>query len=199
MTAEPFRGRAPLIATTLSSSSPAGLADLPQFGLLRFSGADAQAFLQGQLSCDVNGLAAGDAVYGSYNTPKGRMLATFLLWRRGGDYWMQLPRSVAEAIRRRVSMYILRSKVVAHDSSDDFELVGATGSSELTQMAPPFDSIPAGALRLSSILGASVLRLDEQRCLLIFDRGHPLRSKLGASVPAISAELWDWTNIVAGV
>ena len=47
---------------------------LSHFGLLHFSGPDAQTFLQGQLSCDVAALQPLHATYGSYNTPKGRML-----------------------------------------------------------------------------------------------------------------------------
>src|SRR5678816_3580938 len=95
------------------------LVGLAQFGLLEFSGADAQAFLHAQLSCDVGSLEPGQARYGSYNTPKGRMLASFLLWRTETGFTMQLPRSVCEATRRRLSMYVLRSKVTVRDASDD--------------------------------------------------------------------------------
>ena len=58
---------------------PAAL--LNDFSLLRFSGPDTQAFLQGQLTCDVQALQTGTSTYGGYCTPKGRLLATFLLWR----------------------------------------------------------------------------------------------------------------------
>jgi folate-binding protein YgfZ len=198
MTAKLGHGQ-PDTATTLPSSCPAGLAKLPHFGLLRFAGPDAQSFLHGQLSCDVNSLEPGEAVFGSYNTPKGRMLATFLLWRDDDGYTMQLPRSIVEAIRRRLTMYVLRSKVVVQDLSDKFEFIGATGRTVLAQLAPPFDSIPGRALRLSSVPGASVLRLDEERCLMIFDREQSPHENLSATLPTLSAELWDWTNIVAGV
>ncbi|NBR29661.1 MAG: folate-binding protein, partial [Betaproteobacteria bacterium] len=100
---------------------------LTHFGLLRFSGPDAQTFLQGQLSCDVAALQPLRATYGSYNTPKGRMLANFVLWRAGADYFMQLPRALCEPIRKRLSMYILRSKVQAVDVSEAFALFGLTG------------------------------------------------------------------------
>ena len=57
--------------------------ELAQFGLIRFSGVEAQTFLHNQLSCDVAALTGNKSTYGSYCTPKGRMLATFLLWRSG--------------------------------------------------------------------------------------------------------------------
>ena len=91
------------------------VAELSDFGLLRCSGAEAQSFLQGQLSCDVTGLAPGQALYGSYNSPKGRMLASFLLWRDDAGYALQLPRSLCAPIAKRLSMYVLRSKVTVRD------------------------------------------------------------------------------------
>jgi folate-binding Fe-S cluster repair protein YgfZ len=65
---------------------PAALLD--DFSLLRFSGPDTQAFLHGQLTCDVQALNPRTSTYGGYCTPKGRLLATFLLWRDDDGYMM---------------------------------------------------------------------------------------------------------------
>ena len=43
---------------------------LSQFGLIRFSGTDAQAFLHAQLSCEVTALMPGHSTYGAYCTPR---------------------------------------------------------------------------------------------------------------------------------
>src|SRR5690242_18912482 len=47
---------------------------LMQLGLIEARGADADAFLQGQLSNDVRKVTAELAQLTSYNSPKGRML-----------------------------------------------------------------------------------------------------------------------------
>lgn len=60
-----------------STGSGTVLADLSHFGLIRFSGEDAQIFLQGQVSCDVGEIDTIHAHYGSYCNPKGRILASF--------------------------------------------------------------------------------------------------------------------------
>ena len=137
-----------------------GIANLSHFGLIRFAGEDAQAFLQGQLSCDVHALQTGQALYGSYNTAKGRMLASFLLWRDDAGYVMQLPRSLCEPIRKRLSMYILRSKVKALDASEDYVLLGIAGTDTASLLAPLFKTIPSTALAMSATAGAQLLRLD---------------------------------------
>ena len=103
-------------------------ADLSHFGLIRFAGDDARDFLNGQLSCDIASLEPRRARYGSYSTPQGRMLASFLLWREAGVFFMQLPGSVREATQKRLAMYILRSKVKAEDASGAHVLIGVAGN-----------------------------------------------------------------------
>jgi len=110
---------------------------LSHFGLLRFSGPDTQTFLQGQLSCDVAALQPMHATHGSYNTPKGRMLANFVLWRVGADFFMQLPRALCEPIHKRLSMYILRSKVQAADVSNEYALFGLVGENAVAGIGTP--------------------------------------------------------------
>ena len=141
---------------------PIVYAPLAQTGLLRFSGADAQTFLQGQLSCDVAALQPLRATHGSYNTPKGRMLASFVLWRAGADYFMQLPHALCEPIRKRLSMYILRSKVQAADVSDKYALIGL-----LDAKAPGAIDLPATPMTLSETAGGWALRLDARRVEII--------------------------------
>ncbi|MEO8442765.1 MAG: folate-binding protein YgfZ [Betaproteobacteria bacterium] len=199
MPADPSSLQASPMSAGLATAPIDGIAALAHFGLLKFTGADVQTFLQGQVSCDVGGLQRWQAIYGSYNTPKGRMLATFLLWRDDTGYAMQLPRSLCEPIRRRLSMYVLRSKVSIHDAGDGYELLGAVGSAAKTHIARLFPDAPAQTLTMTSGLGASLLRLDDERFLIVVQRGHALREELTAGLAAVSPEIWDWTNIRAGI
>jgi len=195
---------APSRGTTLLNDAltpVSGVAALTHFGLLQFTGADAAAFLQGQLSCDVNALQPGHAVYGSYNTPKGRMLASFLLWRDDTGFTMQLPRSVCEATRRRLSMYVLRSKVTVRDASNDYVLLGAAGTDATLVLASLITDPPAAALTIAAAPGTRLLRLDSSRVLIVVDRehGHALTEALTAQLHPLSTDLWDWTDIRAGI
>ena len=101
---------------------------LNDFSLLRFSGPDAPAFLQGQLTCDVLALKPGTGTYGGYCNPKGRLLATFLLIADDAGFIMLLPAALAEPTRKRLTMYILRSKVKLEDVSTTQVACGAPGS-----------------------------------------------------------------------
>ena len=167
-----------------------------QTGLLRFSGADAQTFLQGQLSCDVAELQPLRATYGSYNTPKGRMLASVVLWRAGADYFMQLPRALCEPIRKRLSMYILRSKVQAVDVSDEYALFGLVGDHTVSGI-----DVPVTQMTLAEAAGGWSLRLDARRVEVIVpaakaaETSDLLKKEAG---PAAEAA-WELASIHAGI
>ena len=127
------------------SAAGVTLYPLDGMGLLAFSGEDAQSFLQGQLSCDVSVVANSRSTYGSYCTPQGRMLATFLLWSSGGRYFMQLPASLCESIRKRLSMYVLRAKVKIEDASGDRALFGIAAEGAARAIEAVFGGVPASA------------------------------------------------------
>jgi tRNA-modifying protein YgfZ len=108
-----------------TGSSPDALFnDITQFAVLRVSGADAATFLQGQLTCDVLGLAAERWTWGAYCSAKGRVLANFMLWASGGGYRIMLPQSLASTAAKRLRMFVLRSKVLIEDESDSIVLLG---------------------------------------------------------------------------
>lgn len=76
---------------------------------LRVTGADAETFLQGQLSGDVRNPGLG---WTSYNSPKGRMLGVLRLAREGDRFDLHLPPALLEPLARRLRMFVLRSNVV---------------------------------------------------------------------------------------
>lgn len=92
---------------------------LNDYVVLDAIGPDAQSFLQGQLSCDIDALS-GDATFSGYCTANGRLLATGLVWQEPADpshFRILVHRSLAEALHKRLSMFVLRSKVQLHLSS----------------------------------------------------------------------------------
>jgi folate-binding protein YgfZ len=108
-------------------TSGAFLCDLPSYALLEISGADAEAFLQAQLSSDVHALDAGHSQLSTYNSPKGRVLATMLLWRNADSFLVQAAASLAPALLKRLRMYVLRAKVHLDSADDRYVRFGIAG------------------------------------------------------------------------
>jgi folate-binding protein YgfZ len=172
---------------------PPTLVTLDRFGLLAFTGADARAFLQGQLSCDVEGLAPDAVTPGSYNTPKGRMLATFLLWAEADGYRMLLPRTLCEPIRKRLAMFILRSKVKAEDMTAEHRLYGLLAGDAAEVCAPLGVAAPTQAYRVATTAGHTAVRLDTDRILLV----TPADVSLAAT--AANDDAWALADIRNGL
>ncbi|MCW5607715.1 MAG: folate-binding protein YgfZ [Nitrosomonas sp.] len=179
------------------------LVDLSHYGLLIFSGEDAQAFLQNQLSCDVTLVNAHQAQYGSYCTPKGRVLANFILWQRDDEWFMQLPVNLCSAIRKRLSMFILRSKVRINESSDQWIRIGVAGKAACEQVAGTVHiSVNADSpLQVIRTAQADVLCHAADRIELIVTPEHAseLWNILRRHAQPSSADRWDWLAIQAGI
>jgi folate-binding protein YgfZ len=99
-------------------------ARLSRYGLLVATGADARAFLHAQLTNDIERLPADRAALAGWCTAKGRLLATLLVIPSPDGFLLQLARDVAPAIAKRLSMYVLRSKVKITDESDAWAQYG---------------------------------------------------------------------------
>ena len=59
-----------------------GVAPLPQYGVIRAEGQDAASFLHGQLTQDVALLGVTEARLAAFCSAKGRMQASFVMFKR---------------------------------------------------------------------------------------------------------------------
>lgn len=140
---------------------------LTDWSLLHFSGPDTPGFLHGQLTCDVLALQPGTSTYGGYCNPKGRLLATFLLWMDGGGYTMLLPAAIAEAIRKRLTMYVLRAKVKIEDITTRHTCIGIAGSATVADIAALGGTLPDRQHAVTRNEKAIVVHLPLRRYLAI--------------------------------
>ena len=86
------------------------IAPLTTYSIVRVSGADAETFLQGQLSCDVKEVTTEQSSLGTANTSKGRTYAMFRIAKLADDYLIRLPSELAQDFVARLSKYIVFSK-----------------------------------------------------------------------------------------
>jgi hypothetical protein len=97
---------------------------LAHLGILRFTGADALTFLQGQVSNDVQQLNAGNPVLAAYSSPQGRVLALIYLLPHSSGVLAILPREILQPTMERMRKYILRAKVRIEDAADALVVAG---------------------------------------------------------------------------
>ena len=86
------------------------VAPVTDLGLIGIAGEDAASFLHNQLTNDVEHLGTLEARLAGYCTPKGRLQATFLMWRDAENIYLQLPRAIQAPLQKRLTMFVLRAK-----------------------------------------------------------------------------------------
>jgi folate-binding protein YgfZ len=192
---------APLAPALAAARDGTVACDLSPLSVLAVGGADAAAFLQGQLSSDVAGLAEGAASRTSFNSPKGRMLANFVLWRDGPTSFRALvPGDLAEPLRKRLSMYVLRSKVVLEDVSGASSRFGVGGPRAADVLRDALGA-PPGALSVTVLGDATVIGLPGPRYVVLAapDRAASVLDRLLAGAVPAPFPVWEWLTVRAGV
>jgi len=178
------------------------LADLSDWGLIALAGEEAQTFLHGLITNDLRELTEANAVFAALCSAKGRMLANFLVLKRGDNILLMLPAELRETIQKRLSMFILRAKVKARDASGEWVRLGLAG--------PGADGLVASVLgtRLADnpmCVGHSdsviALRLGPDRFDILVQPGAAAAvwEKLAAQARPVGTPAWAWLLTSGGI
>jgi len=179
------------------------LVDLSSLALIRATGPDTVAFLQGQLSNDIRLVEATRTQLSSYNTPKGRMLAVFRIFRRGDDYFLQLPGELVDDVLKRLRMFVLRSKVVLDRADADLACFGLSGPKIAELAKPLIGEPPAQPDECVTIDHTTVLAVPGPAARLEvvapIDEAAALWQALAPHCRPVSIAVWRWLDIEAGI
>jgi folate-binding protein YgfZ len=96
--------------------------------LLRVSGADAEVFLQSQLSNDINLLKKGVQL-SSFCQHQGKIIALFWVMRSGEDFLLSFPEDLNEKVISRLKMFVIMSDVKIEDISSQYNQIGLINES----------------------------------------------------------------------
>lgn len=171
-----------------------GIAPLPHLGVIRAEGEDAAKFLHGQLTQDFSLLGLSEARLAAFCSAKGRMQASFIAFKRSHDeIWLVCSRDLLASTLKRLSMFVLRSKVKLSDASESVALCGVAGAALQVLAA----GTPAAwtQQRLGDASLVSLYPADGQaRALWSAPAGTPLPQG-----PALRVEDWLWSEVRSGV
>jgi hypothetical protein len=187
-----------------AAATGAVLADASSTGVLAIAGADAAAFLHGQLSNDVRRLARGEGQWTSYNSPKGRLLATMFLYRPddGPDdrFEALLAADLAEPVRRRLAMFVLRSKVALADETPAWLRLGLGGPGAAAAAAEALGSAPGPGHVITSD-GVRMIALPDGRLVVLAPEASAPAAfdRLARSATPAGAPVWAWLGVRSGV
>lgn len=196
--------------TELASSDPAAMpegfvAPLTDLGLIAFTGEDATHFLHNQLTNDVEHLSAEEARLAGYCTPKGRLLATLLMWKNADAIVLLMPRQILPAIQKRLGMYVLRAKVKVADITGDSALLGIGGSLAADALKTHFADLPGTPYAKIETEGGTLIRVADATGLPRYlwiaaaERAIAAWPSLTAKLKALGTSAWRLTDIQAAL
>lgn len=186
-------------ATAPLNDAPAGALRLAEWGVIRARGDDAESFLQGQLTNDVSGMRnAGHAVLAGYCSAKGRLLATFVVWRdEAGDFLLACSADLLAPTLKRLSMYVLRAKCKLSDATAEVPLVGLAGAAAASAFGVNWQQRAWGSAALPG--GGRLIRLpDAQVGANAVPRALLAGSEPPSGLPMLDASAWRWLEAKSG-
>jgi len=183
----------------LPGQADCALASLDDTGLIRVTGDDARDFLQGQLTNDIGLVTPEQGQISAYCTPKGRMLAIFVIFQRGEALYLQLPRERLDSVIKRLRMFVLRSRVVLEDASDELVISGFSGDcfAALAAALPknPFATLEQEDATLVRFPGAP----DRFQLVATAERSLAAWKEQLDHARPVNADFWPLLDIRAGL
>ncbi|MCZ2440879.1 MAG: folate-binding protein [Burkholderiales bacterium] len=182
--------------------APEGALRLHDWGLIRARGPEARSFLQGQLTQDLLHLRPGQARLAGYCSPKGRLLASFVVWPEAGDgggedeLLLACSADLLPATLKRLSMYVLRARCRLSDASTEIALWGVAGAPAqvLAGTLSAWAMRDDGAVRVLRLPDAALHGQALPRALLV----QPADAAAPA-LPALAPSAWAALEARSGV
>ena len=175
--------------------------DLTPLAAMRVAGPDAAAFLQGQFTSDVAALAADTAQYSAWCSPKGRMLANFLLLRtEATTFELLLPASMIDAVRKRLTMFVLRSKLTIEDTSGESVRIGVGGPTATTVLRTASIDAPA-RFQCHTLGGGLIVAVPGGRYMALMQPAFAEQfwDRVASAARPAGFPVWQWLAIRAGI
>jgi folate-binding protein YgfZ len=173
----------------------------PERGVLRVTGPDARAWLNGVTTLDADTLQPGRGTYGLALSKQGKILSDLSVVLHAGEFFISVAPGTARALFEHLDRMLVMEDAELEDVSEvwaPLEFHGASAAEAARGLAhsvafspdaPPSDSLPWGALDWTGLGGA-----------LVFVRRASLQTRIEAlgahpsgALQVLSAE--EWTRL----
>ncbi|MCC8230255.1 tRNA-modifying protein YgfZ [Enterobacter mori] len=194
----PFTPRQPAASARL----PLTLMTLDDWALATLTGADAEKYLQGQVTADVAQLTEHQHLLAAHCDPKGKMWSNLRLFRRQDGFALIERRSLRDAQLTELKKYAVFSKVtIAPD--DEHVLLGVAGFQARAALKNLFSELPDAEKQVVSEGETSILWFEHpaERFLLVTDvaTAERVTEALRGEAQLNNSQQWLALNIEAGL
>jgi folate-binding protein YgfZ len=183
----------------MNIDTPLESGQLAHLGIIRFTGPDAQSFLQGQVSNDTHHLAENRSLLAAYSSPQGRVLALVHLLPHSSGIAAILPRELISPTMEALRRFVLRAKVKIEDGGEALGVAGFHGTEGLRSAG--IDA-PSGTLYIEQDgIGIAAVNGDRSRYWVV-GAAETLAERGFGGNPSRAEEIehhWRLADIRAGL
>lgn len=178
---------------------------ITHLGLIAASGDEAAHFLHNQLTNDVEHLDDVEARLAGYCSPKGRLLASLLIWKTADGIMLQLPREIQAGVQKRLQMFILRAKAKLVDATDNHVMLGLAGPAAASALMPWFPTLPLAIYGKVESAAGTLIRhsnafgVPRYQWITTAEQAMEAWPELTRILQASGAEAWRLAEIDGGV
>jgi tRNA-modifying protein YgfZ len=176
---------------------------LDHLGMLEVTGADAAAFLHGQLTQDVQSMHAHAARRAGYCNAKGRLYATLMLWRPAPEQvLMSLAANSSTFMAKRLNMFVLRAKAKVQDVSPQYVQLGVWGERAPQVLQDALLPAPSPGLSTMGFEQGWITAITPQHFLLCVQAAHApalVQTLAQAGAQSSTASQWRAQEIALGI
>ncbi|MFZ7130293.1 YgfZ/GcvT domain-containing protein [Avibacterium avium] len=153
--------------------------NLSQYRVISVQGVDAEKFLQGQLTCDVNGLADGQSTLTAHCDPKGKMSSVFRLLRENAEqFYVIIRHALLPSALDNLKKYAVFSKVAF--AEQDWQVIGLLDKQKCGAISADF-CLEIGQSACAMLLNKTAQQIDftgeiAQWEQAIMQAGYPILS-----------------------
>ena len=168
-------------------------------GILALRGPDANKFLQGQVTCNLNYLSDSQCSLGARCTPKGRMQSSFRIVSVTDGYLLAMANELLEAQLTDLKKYAVFSKSKLTDESQAWLRFGLNGADDaLRSLGLELPADADSVVRHQELLA---LRLSDGRAELWVPaaQAEAVKAQLAAQLPEAPLNDWLLAQIRAGI
>ncbi|MEA1604483.1 CAF17-like 4Fe-4S cluster assembly/insertion protein YgfZ [Pseudomonas spirodelae] len=168
-------------------------------GILAVRGPDANKFLQGQVTCNLNYLSDSHSSLGARCTPKGRMQSSFRIVMVSDGYLLAMASELLEAQLADLKKYAVFSKSKLADESSAWLRIGLSGGNKALHSLGL--ELPDAADSVAHANDMLALRLSDGRAELWIPaaQAEAVQALLASQLPEAPINDWLLAQVRAGI
>ena len=179
------------------------LCDLSHLGFINAKGEEAESFLQNQLSNDIKLVSESQSQLNAYCTAKGRALSLLRVFKCGDEYLLQLPQERLESTLKRLSMFVLMTKVTLEDASENTVAFGIAGPNAEKNLKSIVSDLPQQDDQCTFANGLIACKISgkSSRYMVVANTDKAIEAwkQLSGNCKACNHSTWSYLDIQTGI